>query len=132
MSTSTLTAQDAGTLRTAAYGAVALLAAAGAPHKGIAQGSRALTSATGLVGHVLAARSRDIDLPGKSVADLAGRVLPGLTASMRLLADRQQAEADNFRDTVLIAVESAAGSTGGANPAVAAMARKIEAALDAA
>ena len=30
MSTSTLTAQDAGTLRTAAYGAVALLAAAGA------------------------------------------------------------------------------------------------------
>ncbi|MFC9436017.1 hypothetical protein [Nocardia sp. NPDC057030] len=132
MSTITLTDQDKSTLRTAAYGAVALLAAAGAPHKGIAQGSTALTSATGVVGHVLAAKSKDIQLPGKSVAELADQVLPALTASVRLLAEQSPVEAGNFRDTVLVAVEAAGQSgKGQVSPAVAAMARKITAALDA-
>ena len=53
--TITLTDQDKSTLRTAAYGAVSLMAASGAPHKSISYGCIALTSATGLVGHVLAA-----------------------------------------------------------------------------
>ncbi|GAA1560602.1 hypothetical protein GCM10009678_49370 [Actinomadura kijaniata] len=46
-----------GPLRTAAYGAVTLMSAAdvtGSPHKVATQGSIALSSATGLVGHVLA------------------------------------------------------------------------------
>ncbi|MEU4840895.1 hypothetical protein [Nocardia testacea] len=59
-----LTAQDQATVRTAAYGAISLLAATGAPHKAATQDSIALTSATGLVGHVLAAKSKDIDLKG--------------------------------------------------------------------
>ncbi|WP_245548149.1 hypothetical protein [Nocardia pneumoniae] len=57
----TLTDQDKTTLRTAAYGAIALLAAAdaiGSPHKIATAGSIALGSATGLVGHVLAEKAR--------------------------------------------------------------------------
>lgn len=130
--TSTLTDQDKATLRTAAYGAVSLIAAAGASHKGIAQGSTALMSATGLVGHVLAAKSRDIHLPGKSVAELADQVLPALTAAMHLLGAQYPAEAGNFRDTVLVAVDAAQSGKGTPAPAVAAMVRKIGAALDAA
>ncbi|WP_433759606.1 hypothetical protein [Nocardia sp. CA-135398] len=130
--TITLTDQDKSTLRTAGYGAVALMAAAGAPHKGITHGSIALTSATGLVGHVLAAKSKDIHLHGKSVAELADQVLPSLTAAMRLLGTQHPEEVDNFRDTVLVAVEAAAGfGKGEPGPVVAAMARKITAALDA-
>ncbi|MFE6925571.1 hypothetical protein ACFVAV_31480 [Nocardia sp. NPDC057663] len=129
----TLTDQNNSTLRTAAYGAVSLIAAAGATHKGISQGSIALTSATGLVGHVLAAKSKDIHLHGKSVAELADQVLPSLTAAMNLLGKQDPAEADNFRDTVLVAVEAATQPhRGGPNPAVTAMARKITAAMDAA
>ncbi|WP_433722009.1 hypothetical protein ACQP0C_20245 [Nocardia sp. CA-129566] len=128
--TITLTDQDKSTLRTAAYGAVSLLAAAGAPHKGSTQASIVLTSATGLVGHVLTAKSKDIHLQGKSVAELADQVLPALTAAMALLGQQHPGEADNFRDTVLLAVEAAARSgKGEPSPAVAAMARKITAAL---
>ncbi|WP_194819979.1 hypothetical protein [Nocardia sp. XZ_19_385] len=128
----TLTDADNSTLRTAAYGTIALLAAAGAPHKGIASGSIALTSATGLVGHVLSTKSKDIHLHGKSVAELADQVLPSLTAAMHLLTNQAPAEADNFRDTILVTVEAATQTGKSApSPAVTAMARKITAALDA-
>ncbi|MFI6481673.1 hypothetical protein ACIBH1_27350 [Nonomuraea sp. NPDC050663] len=131
--TLSLTTQDKSTLRTAAYGAVALLAAAGAagsPHKMATAGTLALTAATGPVGHVLAARSNDIRLYGKAVADLADQVLPALSATMALLGEQDPAEAGNFRGTVLVAIEAA--SQGASSPAVAAMAGKIIAALDAA
>ncbi|MET8775045.1 hypothetical protein AB0H49_21945 [Nocardia sp. NPDC050713] len=49
---------------------------------------------------------------------------------MKLLEQQDPAEANNFRDTVLVAVEAAAHSQ--PSPAVAAMTRKITAALDAA
>lgn len=129
--TVTLTDQDKAILRTAAYGAVSLLAAAGAPHKAISQGTTALTSSTGLTGHVLSAKSRDIRLPGKTVAELADYVLPALTAAMACLAD-QPGEAANFRDTVLVAVDAASHPVKGApSPALTAMATKIAAALNA-
>ncbi|MEU6427018.1 hypothetical protein ABZ860_14085 [Microbispora sp. NPDC046973] len=132
----TLTEQDKITLRTAAYGAVSLLAAAGAtgsPHKVATEGSVALASATGLVGHVLAEKSTGMNLNGKSVAELADHVLPALTASMSLLRKQAPAEADNFRGTVLVAVEAAArAQKGEPGPAMADMARKITEALDAA
>ncbi|MEZ7126049.1 hypothetical protein ACBR40_11990 [Nonomuraea sp. AD125B] len=132
----TLTDQDKLTLRTAAYGAVTLMAAAdaaGRPHKAATSGSIALYSATGLVGHVLAEKSRDIELKGRSVAALADHVLPALTAAMGLLRRQDPAEADNFRGTVLVAVETAArAQRGEPSPATAEMARKITAALDAA
>ncbi len=132
----TLTDQDKITLRTAAYGAVSLLAAAGAagsPHKVATAGSIALTSATGLVGHVLAEKSTGMNLDGKSVAELADHVLPALTAAMSLLKKQAPAEADNFRGTVVVALEAATqAQKGGPSPTMADMARKITAALDAA
>ncbi|WP_280340348.1 hypothetical protein [Nocardia neocaledoniensis] len=92
-------------------------------------GTTALTSATGLTGHVLSAKSRDIRLPGKTAAELADQVLPALTAAMACLAD-QPGEAADFRDTVLVAVDAATQSGKGApSPAVTAMAAKIAAAL---
>jgi alpha-D-ribose 1-methylphosphonate 5-triphosphate synthase subunit PhnG len=83
-----LTDQDKLTLRTAAYGAVSLMAAAGAagsPHKVATRGSIALASATGPIGYVLAERSKIKGLSGKSVAELADRVLPALTEAMSVL-----------------------------------------------
>ncbi|MFC9967484.1 hypothetical protein [Nocardia ignorata] len=129
ITTASLTDQDKATLRTAAYGAVSLIAAAGAPHKAVSQGTTALTSATGLVGHVLSAKSRDIHLPGKTVAEFADHVLPALTAAMELLAAHDPAEADNFHDTVLVAVQAATHTKKDPTPAVTAMAAKITAAL---
>ncbi|RDI50164.1 serine hydrolase domain-containing protein [Nocardia mexicana] len=124
----TLTAQDKTTLRTAAYGAVSLLAAAGGkPHRIATDGTVALSSATGLVGHVLAEKTKDIDLKGKSVAALADQVLPALTAAMSLL-EQDPAEAENFRTTVLVAVESARAHQD-PSPTMAEMTRKITAAL---
>ncbi|MGA4847082.1 hypothetical protein ACOBQB_12765 [Streptomyces sp. G5(2025)] len=134
--TLTLTVQDKHTLRTAAYGAVSLLAAAdatGSPHKVATHGSIALAAATGPVGHVLAEKSKIGNLNGKSVAALADQVLPALTAAMGLLKEQAPAEADNFRATIDVALEAAARAhKGEPTPAMTAMARKITEALDAA
>ncbi|MFG2099374.1 hypothetical protein ACGFJ5_02125 [Micromonospora echinaurantiaca] len=132
-----LSTQDKLTLPTAAYGAVTLLSAAGAagasPHKITTGGSIALASATGLVGHVLAEKSTRIDLGGRSVAEIADRVLPALTEAMRLLAEQAPAEADNFRRTVVVALDAAVRTRqGGPGPTVVDMTNKIIAALDAA
>jgi D-alanyl-D-alanine carboxypeptidase len=124
----TLSEQDKSTLRTAAYGAVSLLAAAtGSPHKAATNATVALTSATGLVGHVLAAKTKDIELNGRTVAELADRVLPALTTAMTLLGEQAPAEAGNFRRTILLAVEAAQTQP---SSTAAEMARKITAALD--
>ncbi|MET9066474.1 serine hydrolase domain-containing protein [Streptosporangium sandarakinum] len=131
--TITLSDQDKSTLRIAAYGAVALMAAAGAagePYKIAANGGIALGSATGLIGHVLADHPEGTDLAGRSVAEIADRVLPALTAAMNLLRQQDPAEAGNFRGTVLIAVETAQMHQGRPSPATAEMARKITEALD--
>ncbi|MBT2231644.1 hypothetical protein [Nonomuraea sp. NEAU-A123] len=131
-----LSDQDKLTLRTAAYGAVTLLAAAdaaGKPHKVATEGSIALASATGLIGHVLADKSTGVNLNGKSVAALADHVLPALTAAMNLLKQQDPAEADNFRSTVLVAIEAATRThQGQPSPTIADMTRKITGALDAA
>jgi D-alanyl-D-alanine carboxypeptidase len=132
----TLTDQDKLTLRTAAYGAVSLLAAAGAadsPHRVATDGAIALASATGMVGHVLAEKPKSVNLNGKSVAELADHVLPALTAAMSLLNTQAPAEADNFRNTVTVAIEAATRPRRGEpSPTMAEMARKISGALDAA
>ncbi|MEU7141421.1 serine hydrolase domain-containing protein [Nocardia sp. NPDC046473] len=129
----TLSDQDKNTLRVAAWGAVSLLAATGGtPHKAATNASLALTSATGPIGHVLATKASEIKLNGKTVAELADQVLPALTATMKLLAQQDRAEADNFRTTIAIAVDAAARPRNGEpGPAATAMARKITAALDA-
>jgi hypothetical protein len=131
----TLTDQDKLTLRTAAYGAVTLLAAAdaaGSPHKVATSGSIALASATGPVGHVLAEKSKVTNLDGKSVAEIADHVLPALTAATTLLNKQDPAVADNFRSIVTIAIEAATQARKGEpSPIMTDMTRKITEALDA-
>ncbi|MFD4439458.1 hypothetical protein ACFWPK_06725 [Nocardia sp. NPDC058519] len=131
-----LTTQEKTTLRTAAYGAVSLLAAAGAatskPHKIATTGSIALSSATGLVGHVLAEKSGRIALSGSSVAELADQVLPALTAAMSLLGEHDPVEAENFRNTIAVAIDTAQLYQTQPNTTMAEMTRKITGALAAA
>ncbi len=133
--TITLSDQDKTTMRIAAYGAVTLLAAAGAaggsPHKIATRGSIALGSGTGLVGHVLATYPKGKDLNGKSVASIADRVLPALTEAMSLLREQAPEEAANFRGSVLTAIEAAVHETK-PSPVVNDMIGKITEALDAA
>jgi hypothetical protein len=128
-----LTAQDHTTIRTAAFGAVTLMsfAAVRSAHQVATDGTLALTSATGAVGHVLAGKKRDFKLDAKSSAALAEQVLPALTASVRLLEAQDPAEAANFRTTVTVAVEAAARAHKGESPVLDAMTGKITAALDA-
>ena len=119
------------TLRTAAYGALSLMAAAtGSPREAVAHGVTALISATGPIGHVLATQAKDIELTGKTVAELAEKVLPALTAAVTLLRERAPMEAAAFRRTVLLVVETTQSPKPG--PVAAEMGRKITAALDAA
>ncbi|MFC9930192.1 hypothetical protein [Streptomyces sp. NPDC127190] len=130
-----LTAQDKDTLRTAAHGAIALLAAAdaaGSPHRVATHGVLALMAATGQVGHVLAEKGKIKDLGGKSAAEIADHVLPALTTTMHVLKKQDPAEADNFRSTILVAVEAGTKAhKGEPGPALTAMTAKITAALDA-
>ncbi|MEU4726617.1 hypothetical protein AB0G06_44085 [Nonomuraea dietziae] len=133
-----LTEQDKLTLRTAAYGAVELMtaaAAAGKPgaHRAATDGSIALSSATGLIGHVLAKYPKGAKLNSKTVATLADQVLPALTAAMSLLNKQAPEEADNFRSTVVVAIKAAAQThRGEPRPTLADMIRKITGALGAA
>lgn len=133
--TITLTDQDKTTLRTAAYGAVTLLSfagIAGSAHKVATDGSLALAAATGPVGHVLAEKTRNVKLDAKNAAALADQVLPALTASVALLEKQSPAEAENFRSTVLVALQAAARAhKGEPSPSMAEMTRKITEALDA-
>lgn len=123
------------TLRTAAYGAIELLSAAGAagasPHKIATDGSIALASATGPIGHVLAEKQYGAKVKGKSVADYADRVLPALTESVRLLNARDKGEAEDFRHILNVAMDAATRRTR-ASATVEDMAKKINAALGAA
>ncbi|MFI6902726.1 hypothetical protein ACIBKY_15815 [Nonomuraea sp. NPDC050394] len=131
----TLTDQETLTLRLAAWGAVSLMSAAGAAvssHKAATHGSLALTSATGPVGHVLTKAPKGVKY-GKTVAELADQVLPALTTAVNLLRRQDPAEADNFRRTVIVAIEASARShQGEPGPTMTEMARKITEALDAA
>jgi hypothetical protein len=67
------------------------------------------------------------------VAEIADHVLPALTNAMSLLKKQDPAEADNFRGTVLVAVEAAVRpKKGEVSPVMTEMVRKVTAALDAA
>lgn len=129
------TDQDKTTLRTAAYGAIELLAAAsaagGSPHKVATDGSIALGSATGAIGHVLAEKQYGAKLKVKSVADIADQVLPALTEAAKLLKSQDPAEAENFRSTLMVAIDAATQRVK-PSPTMADMTRKITEALDAA
>ncbi|MQM28343.1 hypothetical protein [Glycomyces albidus] len=129
----TLTAQDEITIRTAAWGTVSLMSAAGiagSAHKVGTDASLALASATGAVGHVVAS-AKGAKLKGKSTAELADHVFPALTESVRILGQDPE-ELENFRTLIGIVIDAAnRAHRGGPSPVMAEMARKINEALDA-
>ncbi|MFI6939621.1 hypothetical protein ACIBI4_10130 [Streptomyces sp. NPDC050418] len=128
-----LSPTEKATLRTAAYGAVSLLAAAdstGRPGKIAAHGSMALNASTGPVGHVLAEKGKVHSLSGKSVAEIADKVLPALTEAVTLLAARDASAADDFRTTVELALATGTHARkGGATPVMTAMTTRITSAM---
>jgi hypothetical protein len=128
-----LTGDDKNTLHAAAQGVVSLMAAAdpgliSSTKAGMA-GGKALTTATGPIGHLLAANTQGIKFKG-TFAEVADQVLPKLTASVDILKAKAPQEVDNFRHAITTVVQSAAGD-GSPKPAVADIARKIDEALDA-
>jgi hypothetical protein len=129
-----LTAQDEITIRTAAYGTVSLLSAAGiagSAHKIGTDASLALVAATGAVGHVVA-NVKGMKLKGKSTAELADQVFPALAESVRLLEAQDPAEAENFRTTIGVVIDAAnRAHKGEPSPTMAEMTRKINEALNA-
>lgn len=132
--TAVLTADDKLTLQTAAHGVVGLMAASdpgaiSSTKAGLAAG-KALSSATGLTGRVLAEKPKGMKLDGKSTADLADRVFDAIRRSLALLAAKAPEETDNFRATIALAMRAAQHARPGANPAQAAMADKVTAVLD--
>jgi len=133
-----LTEADEHTLLTAAYGTVVLMTAANpgpiASARSSAAASLAMTSATGLTGHVLAVKTKakDLDLSGGNTAEIAETVFPALTESVELLKAKAPDEAENFRATITTMTAAAMRSHHGEPlPAEVEMARKIHNALDA-
>ena len=130
--TANLSTQDETTIRTAAYGVVSLLSAAGlagSAHKIGAEAGLALVAATGTVGHVVA-DAKGVKLKGKSTAELADQVFPAITESVRVLEGHDPAEAENFRSTIRIVIEAAnRAHKGEPSPVMADMTRKINDAL---
>ncbi|WP_406210311.1 MarR family transcriptional regulator [Kitasatospora sp. NBC_01560] len=121
------------TVQTAAHGVVSLMAAAdpgafSSARAGMAAG-KALSSATGLTGRILAEKPRGMKL-GKSTAEVADQVFPALAASVALLGEIDPGEAENFRSVIQVAVDAAIKTRNGESPAMSAMAAKIGAALD--
>lgn len=133
MSNLTLSAQDEITIRTAAWGTVSLMSAAGiagSAHKVGTDASLALASATGTVGHVVAS-AKGAKLKGKSTAELADEVFPALTESVRILG-QDPAELANFRTLIGVVIDAAnRAHRGEPSPVMAEMARKVNEALDA-
>lgn len=133
--TANLTPAEKLTLQTAAHGVVALMAAAdpgpiSSTRSGMA-GGKALSTATGLVGHVLAEKVKGLELGGSSTADLADHTFAALTASVTLLKAKAPGEAENFRAIIATITDAASRAhKGGPGPAETAMIRKITAALD--
>ncbi|HEX6501591.1 MAG TPA: hypothetical protein VF054_21530 [Micromonosporaceae bacterium] len=127
-----LSAQDEYTIQVAAHGVVTLMASCApgtvsAPRAGIAA-AKAMSTATGLTGKVLAKKPPKLPFKG-SVANTADIVLPALTESAKILERAREGEGENFRRTIRMIAESAAGANGGTSPAEAEMLRKIEEAL---
>lgn len=132
--TSVLTPDEKLTLQTAAHGVVSLMAAAdpgpiSSTRSGMA-GGKALSSATGLVGRVLAEKAKGLDLGGSSTADLADRVFAALADSVTLLKAKAPEEVANFRGTITTIADAAPRAhRGGPGPAETAMIQKITVAL---
>lgn len=132
--TDSLTDAEQHTVKTAAYGAIVLLSLAYPSARSTTKlnvvGAKVLTGATGLIGHILATRSKT-KLKG-SAADVAATVLPAINAAVQTLRTKAPTELAEFQRVVRLAMDQAARavSTGEISPAHAQMIDKISNALE--
>lgn len=129
--TSNLTPDEQETMRVAAHGVLNLMASAdpgplSSARAGVA-GGKALSTATGLVGRTIQTAPRT-PLRG-GFAEVADIVLPALTATVATLTAKAPGEDENFRRTIQLIIDSAAGSHG--KPVHDAVVDEIHQAMDA-
>jgi hypothetical protein len=129
-----LTAEEKMTLKTAAYGAVSLVSNADpglfAMVKESFAASHPFADATGLVKDALTTGGLPA-LPRESPAELQAVVLPVLRQSVAILQAKAPQELDNFRSTVVTAIDRVARADDGVNQDEAAMTATVKDALGA-
>ncbi|MEH1126580.1 hypothetical protein [Micromonospora sp. CPCC 206061] len=127
-----LTSEERVTLKTAAFGAVFLVSNADpgffAMFKESFAASGALAGATGLVKEVLTTGTLP-QLPRRSPGDVEAIVLPALERSVAILREKAPDEVDNYRTTVIAAVEQTAEATHGVNERERQVIHKVRGAL---
>lgn len=128
-----LTNEEKKVLKTGAFGAVYLVSSAEpgffAMLKESFAASDALAGSTGLIHDVLTGGGQPT-IPRRPPEAVAAVVLPALRRSVEILRAKAPAEVEQYRATVLSAVERVAAASGEVRPAEAAEIRKIRAALD--
>ena len=133
--TSPLTDDEKSVLKTAAFGAVYLVSNADPGFFSMLResfaASDALAGSTGLIKEVLTTGGLP-KLPKSSPAEAEAQVLPALRRSLGILAEKAPGEVENYRATVLGAVDRVAHATHGVHPAEEAALAKVRAALGAA
>jgi hypothetical protein len=129
-----LTAEEKMTLKTAAYGAVSLVSNADPGVFSLVKESFAASNpfadATGLVKDALTT-GRLPRLPNESLTELEAFVLPMLRRSVAILETKAPQELDNYRSTVVSAIDRAGRASRGVNAAEVAMTAKVRDALGA-
>jgi hypothetical protein len=127
-----LTDEEKLTLKTAAFGAVFLVSNAVPGFFSMLResfaASGALADATGLTKEVLTGPGMP-QLPKSSPAEVEAAVLPALRRSVAILREKAPAELDNYRSTVMKAVDQVAGAASGVSETERAMIAKVRDAL---
>jgi len=127
-----LTDDDKRELKTAAYGAVLMVAKADPGFFSMIKesfaASGAMAGSTGLVRDALTSGPQP-RLPRRSAAEVEAVVLPALRRSVAILAAKSPADLGQYRETVLTAVRRVAAAAHGVHEAEAAAIEKIERAL---
>lgn len=121
------------TIRTAAFGAMALVSKADpgffAMFKESMAGSRALSAAPPEIGELL--RSGGFPSPPTGdAASVEAQVLGALTQARGILGGKDQAASDAFREVILAACDQVAQASDGVAAAEQAVIDKVRAALD--
>jgi hypothetical protein len=128
----TLTDDEKRTLKTAAFGAVFLVANADPGFFSMLResfaASGALAGSTGLVKEVVTAGALP-KLPKDSPEQVEAAVLPALRQSVQILAAKAPAELENYRTTVLAAADRVANASEGVSAREAEMLAKVRDAL---
>ncbi|WP_026189618.1 hypothetical protein [Salinispora mooreana] len=127
-----LTAEERLTLKTGAFGAVALVSNVEPGVLALVResfaASAALADSSGMVKAVLTSGPLP-RLPSRSEREIESVVLPALTRAVAILREKSPQDVRTYREVVLAAADQAAGAHRGVTPQEAAMIERIRGAL---